>query len=477
MTKPSIRFRLDHPELQGALTKIADLVKAAGGRALLVGGSVRDMALWLPAKDLDIEVYGIPPTSLIELLSSHFSIDLVGQVFGVIKVQGLPIDVSLSRRETKAGMGHKGFQVLSDPGMTFQEAASRRDYTINALAYDLEKAEVLDPFGGLADLHAKVLRPVSGKFAEDPLRVLRGMQLAARFDLRAHPSTIPLARGLLKEYATLPVERVWGEWAKWAGRARTPSLGLAFLHACGWTAVYPELAALEGCPQDPEWHPEGDVWTHTLWVTDAAASIATRDGLSEEDRLILVLAALCHDLGKPATTTTSEGRIRSIGHTGRVEFIEQFLARLGAPPRLVERIVALSRQHLVHVGFAGSASHVRRLARTLGEAGENIQALARLVEADHSGRPPIPPGLPDNMAEMLRIARELEAEAAAPKPILLGRHLLELGMKPGPRMGEILRAAFEAQLDGAFGDLSGALEWLRRQPPGPMEEGRKSERQ
>ncbi len=455
-----ITLHIADPQLRQAFATIGADVRAAGGRALLVGGSVRDLVWGLPAKDLDIEVYGLPPQQVVALLSARFPIDLVGQAFCVIKVHGLPIDISLPRRERKIGLGHQGFDVLSDPQMPFEEAAARRDFTINALAYDPETGEILDAYGGLTDVRERRLRHTSEWFADDPLRVLRGMQLAARYGLHIHDATAGLGRRVFREYAALPVERIWGEWAKWAGRAVIPSQGLIVLKACGWCEAYPELTALKGCPQDPEWHPEGDVWTHTLLVADAAATIAARDGLEEEDRLILVLAALCHDLGKPATTETIDGRVRSRGHAGRVEDIESFLTRIGAPPHVQERIVALSRQHLVHCDFAGSPAHVRRLARTLGEAGETLQMLGRLVEADHSGRPPLPPSLPEPMADMLRIARDLKAADAAPKPILLGRHLLALGLQPGPDMGALLKRAFEAQLDGAFSDLDGARAWV-----------------
>lgn len=466
VTMPPIRqplaLRVADPRLHDAFATICADVRAAGGRAWLVGGSVRDLVLGMPAKDLDIEVYGLPPQRVVEVLSARFPVDLVGHAFCVIKVHGLPIDVSLPRRETKVGLGHRAFDALSDPWMSFEEAAARRDFTINALAYDPQTGEVLDAYGGLADVRDRRLRHTSDKFAEDPLRVLRGMQLAGRYGLQVHVDTVGLARQLFHEYGSLPVERIWGEWAKWAARAATPSLGLTFLKDCGWNAAYPELTALEGCPQDPEWHPEGDVWTHTLFVTDAAAAIAARDGLEEENRLVLVLAALCHDLGKPATTEVDGGRVRSRGHAGRVDEIESFLNRIGTPLRLIERAVALCRQHLAHCGFAGSPAHVRRLARTLGEAGETIQMLGRLVEADHSGRPPLPPHLPEQMGKMLRIAQDLNTADTAPKPILLGRHLIELGLQPGPGMGDLLRRAYEAQLDGAFNDLDGARIWAGR---------------
>ena len=225
--------------------------------------------------------------------------------------------------------------------------------------------------------------------------------------------------------------------------------------------MYPELKAMIGCPQDPEFHPEGDVWTHTLLVADEAATIAERDGLGRDERAILVLAALCHDVGKPATTETIDGRIRSRGHCETIETFQEFLARLGTPSEMVDRLVGLCRYHLSHVDFQDSPRHVRRLSVALADAGETLEMLGRLVEADHSGRPPLPKRLPEKMKAMLDMAQNLNVQTKGPEPLLLGRHLLELGFAPGPKMGEILRSVFEVQLNGEIQSLEEAKEWVR----------------
>ena len=460
--KTPFSLTLDDPGLREALEVIPRLVRDAGGRALLVGGCVRDAILGLSPRELDFEVYGVAPARLIEVLDPHFAVEVVGQAFGVLKIHDMPIDVSIPRRDSRAGVGPEGFQALSDPFMTLEEAAARRDFTVNAVAYDPLEGVTLDPFGGIQDLEQRVLRHTSQKFAEDPLRVLRGMQLVSRFELTPASETIGVAKGLFRCYAGLPVERVWGEWFKWAGQSRRPSAGLAFLRDCSWLEAYPEATALIGCPQDTMWHPEGDVWTHTLLVTDEAATIAIRDGLTVEDRAVLVLAALCHDLGKPQTTEVCPGRIRSPGHAAATGTFRHFLARIGAPPSVVKRVVALCVHHLTHLDFTGSARHVRRLAWSLAEAGESIELLARLVEADFSGRPPRPKGLPEPMGQMLGLARQLQTANAAPTPLLFGRHLLELGFESGPHMGAMLRAAYEAQLDGDITTPESAQEWVRR---------------
>ena len=198
------------------------------------------------------------------------------------------------------------------------------------------------------------------------------------------------------------------------------------------------------------------MWTHTLHVTDEAARIGEREALQPEDRATLVLAALCHDLGKPSTTEVTPDGIRSPGHPKTRDLYQQFLNRIGAPPRLVERVVGLCLYHLSHIDFVGSPRHVRRLALALSSAGETIEMLSRLVEADNSGRPPLPKRLPENMKRIEMMAKELDIQRTAPQPILLGRHLLEMGFHPGPRMGQILKSAFEAQLDGQIDSLESA---------------------
>ena len=455
-----MKLQITDVQVQDALLTISRLVSMEGGRGLLVGGSVRDTLLGMTPKDYDVEVYGIHPSRLVEILSIHFSVSLVGEAFGVIKLHGLPIDVSIPRRESKVGRGYRGFAVQSDPKMTPEEAASRRDFTINAIALDPMTQELVDPFGGVKDLENRILRHISGRFAEDPLRVLRGLQLIARFALTPVAETVLLAKGLYHEYDSIAIERIWTEWFKWAAKSTKPSFGLQWLQETRWIQAYPELAALQDCPQNPTWHPEGDVWTHTLHVVDEAARIGERDDLSLEDRATLVLAALCHDLGKPMTTEVTETGIHSRGHAQTKEIYERFLQRIGAGQKYVERIIGLCLNHLTHLDFVGSPRHVRRLALSLSRAGETIDMLCRLVEADSSGRPPLAKQLPDKMRQILVLSQQLAVDKAGPQPVLLGRHLIDMGMPPGPQMGAILKSAFEAQLDGQFETLNAAIGWV-----------------
>ena len=450
---------------------IADRVHDAGGRALYVGGWVRDRLLGREdidesndidqSKDIDIEVYGIEAERLRELLAEIGPVNTVGQSFTVYKVGG--VDVSLPRTESKQGRGHRGFVVTGDPWMPVEEAARRRDFTINAIAWDSRGHEYIDPFGGRDDLDRRRLRVVDpATFADDSLRVLRGVQLAARFELTPEDATARICRGIALD--DLPAERIRGEMEKLLLQARRPSLGFELALDLGVIAqLFPELEALVGCEQEPEWHPEGDVWVHTLMVVDEAR--ACIDDLDRPQRLTLMLAALCHDLGKPATTEFVDGRIRSRGHEeAGVPPTRALLDRLDvhtlAGYDVRHQVLGLVAHHLKPGMWHRGADPVgdgafRRLARKV-----DLELLARLSAADCLGRT----GDFDcgsTLDWFLGRARALGVEHEAPAPLLLGRHVLQLGLSPGPEIGRILKAVYERQLDGEVTSLEEALEAAR----------------
>ncbi|HEY8228153.1 MAG TPA: HD domain-containing protein [Pyrinomonadaceae bacterium] len=447
--------------------KVLDLaraVRAAGGRALLVGGCVRDLLMGMEPKDWDLEVYELPPATIRQILDAFGSVNVVGEAFTVYKV-GADLDVSLPRRERKSGRGHRAFIVDGDPWMSVEDAARRRDFTINAILSDPLTGELIDPFRGEQDLKKGVLRAVSADtFPEDSLRVLRAAQFAARFNFAIEDDTVTLCRQI--DLNDLPAERIWGEIEKLLLQAAKPSLGFEWLQKLGaLEPLFPELVALIGVPQDPEWHPEGDVFVHTLLTIDRARELI--DELSYPRQVAVMLAAVSHDFGKRSTTEFLEGRWRSRGHEeAGVAPTEAFLDRLNLHTLegydVREQVIALVREHLKPGEFYKKREEVgdgafRRLARKC-----ELDLLYRVARADSLGRNAdwVPrENWYDAAAQdwFIARARELEVAEAPPNPILLGRHLLGLGMKPGPQMGEVTRAIYEMQLDGRVTNLDEAI--------------------
>jgi len=449
------------PALRETVLTIAELARSAGGRALMVGGAVRDLLSGVErVKDVDVEVFGLEPVRLQEILASRFAFDPCGVSFGVLKIKHVDVDVSLPRRESKRGIGHRGFLVDADPNLTIREAASRRDFTVNALYYDPLAKQLEDPYGGVVDLQNRILRHVSEKFVEDPLRVLRGMQFVARFGLEPAPETVRLCRTITIE--DLPPERLFEEWAKLLRKGVQIGRGLAFLRETGWVRYFPELQALIGCQQDPKWHPEGDVWNHTCLCLDAFAR--HRVGDPDED-LVVGLAVLCHDFGKPMTTRFERGHLRSLGHDeAGVAPTLAFLRRLTNEERLLREVPPLVQCHMQPFALWRSKagdSAIRRLALKV----VRIDRLLRVAQADDEGRLPEMQGSASDGADLAWLAgraEHLRIAAAAPKPILMGRHLIALGYKPSEKFGEWLAVVFEAQLDGAFTDLDGAINYFKK---------------
>ena len=432
------------PALRDVLSRVCGLIDQAGGRAWLVGGSVRDLARGETIEDLDLEVFGLPAERLRTCLEAEFELDLVGQSFGILKLRRWPVDVGLPRREAKIGLGHKGFEVHSDPDLSLPEAAARRDFTLNAVYLDPLNGEIADPWHGLEDLTDGLLRHTSPAFAEDPLRVLRAMQFVARFELKVAPATIVVCRDIEPE--GLAGERIWGEWVKLLTLGRRPSLGLHFLHECGWLAHFSELAALRGCAQDPVHHPEGDAWVHTMHCLDAFA--AERTGDPWED-LVVGCAVLCHDLGKPSTTTSKNGRVRSLGHEAEsVALTEAFLGAMTSNRKLLAEVTPLVEAHMRPAQLFDSAKVSVAAIRRLSVRVERIDRLVRVARADAFGRPPLPADLFPAGDWLLARAEELNIRQAPLVPLVQGRDLIALGAAPGPKFKDVLAEIFEAQLAG-----------------------------
>lgn len=456
-------------DLSPATRRVLGAIEYAGGHPYLVGGCVRDAILspGTAPKDVDLEVYGADLDDLAHELSRIGYVDDVGSYFEVLKMRtgGEDFDIALPRREVKTGTGHRGFEIVADPFAPLVDASARRDFTINALMFDPRTGDLVDCWGGLADLRAGVLRHTTDAFAEDPLRVLRGAQFAARFGFTMDPETAALCRSLTGEYATLPKERVWTEWHKIAAKGTRPSAALEVLAQTGWEEHYPQLAVLHDVPQDPGWHPEGSVHAHSGLAGDKACELADAAGLTGDDRAVVVLAAMLHDVGKHTHTQVKvwddgEVDISSRGHAAAgVEPARAFLASIDAPRHIRDRVLPLVREHMAATGVdEPSASAVRRLARRLAPATMTDWAL--VVEADKGGRGAA--SRPGGTGPWMALAAELGTEREPVRAILRGEHLIAAGMTPGPAFAPIMRDAQVAQDDGEFVDEAGALAWLTR---------------
>lgn len=476
-------------ELRAAIDRIAQALP----RAYLVGGFVRDELLGIKSKDADIEAFEIEASDLERMLNDLFPgrVETVGRSFGVFKVflgDGVDVDVAIPRRESRVGKGHKDFEVVGDPRMSLEDAARRRDFTINAIYKDARTNEIHDPFGGCADLEAKILRAVDSKtFVEDPLRVYRAVQFAARFRLAVDPETFDLMQRMVSESELdhLSKERVTDEVRKLLLRAEHPSLGFGLMRSLGLIERdYPELDALIDVPQEPEWHPEGHVWIHTMMVLDRAAEISrqTPSGnpfqrFDDDERLQIMIGALCHDLGKPSTTAMGEKhgvpRIRSLGHEeAGVGPTRSLLARWTFGEAVETVAVACAADHLkpgmlwmqLEKGAMSEESYtnaVRKLVKRIQPVPWRI--LLAVAEADFRGRTLPESEGPYRAGERFRAAiRELGLEQEPPKPLVFGRDLSELGVQPGPAMGRLLADIEAARDRGEIKTREEALALARR---------------
>lgn len=473
--------------LPRAVINCLEAIRAAGGRPLLFGGAVRDALLDEHDSDLDFKVYGLSTAELRAVLMSQAQVHETQRTFEVRLPDGSEIDINTAKGSTPE-----------------ESAALESDLTINALAYDPATATLLDFYGGVADLRAGVLRHVSAAFADDPIRMLRAMRFAARWNFRLAPETAALGRALAADYlqrpaeqqaALLPRDRQRTEWLKFAATCRQPSAGLRALAESGWIALYPELAAMEGCPQDPQFHPEGDVLIHTAHAADAMVRLCDQADVRGAARQVLILAIVGHDIGKSVVTIGgaeverqtiaarmrllgeseaqafsavsdivrsmgTSGRIRSPGHaeTG-VRLCAIWLDRIGCPHAIRQQVLPLVLTHMRPVGVAApTARMVRRLARDLDPA--TLEQWTLLVDADSSGRPPLPQRRV--AAPWLALAEHEGINQHKLPPLLRGADLIAAGLQPGPEIGQILRLAEDAQINGEFADRDGALRWLER---------------
>jgi len=430
------------------------LAKNLGGRAYLVGGAVADHLLGNEPKDWDLEVYGIPFSDLRDALrAAELQPKLVGESFGVLKVGD--IDVSIPRKDNKVGAKHQDFDILLDHNMSVEDAARRRDLTINSLLYDIDRDEVVDPFDGVNDLSRGVLRATDPyTFVEDPLRVLRIMQLLPRKGKLVHPGTLELCHGLSETFSALSQERVMVEFEKLLMRAEKPSVGLRFLQDVDWLKHFPELTSLVGCPQNPEHHPEGDAWEHTLCVVDNAAML--KDWIPEDWRLAFMFGCLLHDVGKPEVTDLET--FTAHGHDKAGEpLAERFMRRLTTEKELVTKVKALVRNHMQPYFLESGGAKASAWRRLHNKVRLDVLGWASVCDKAASHPEVLTEGHARSWACWKRF-EELGCQGEPIKPKLLGRHLIEAGMQPGPEFGPKLKRAYEAQLDDDTLELERLLE-------------------
>ena len=433
-----------------------------GARPIVVGGYVRDHFLSVESKDIDIEVYGISSLDVLKSSLETFApVHEVGKNFGVLKLRldDHDLDISLPRTEIKTAKGHKGFHVQTNGYLDFNTASKRRDFTMNAIGYDIKTDFFIDPHGGQKDIEAGIIRHVDDEsFIEDPLRVLRAVQFAARFNFKLDANTLKLCQTMIKEdmLSELPKERIFEEYKKLLLKASRPSIGFELLDKMN--ALFPELKALQRVAQDKTKHPEGDVWTHTMMSLDAMAELKT--GNNKKD-IILMLAILCHDLGKVKTTKIVDNKVSADNHHNTLEPTISLLERLSDQRSLIDAVVSLVQEHpapsqLYKENAQDSA--IRRLSTRV-----NIEDLVMLAKADNFGRTTqdaINKAYPAG-EWLLTKAKELNVLHKGPEQILQGRHLISCGLKSGKIFKHILELAYEAQLEGKFFTEEEAIVWLK----------------
>jgi tRNA nucleotidyltransferase (CCA-adding enzyme) len=463
--------------------RLCEAVREAGGRAMLVGGSVRDRLLKIESKDFDIEVYGLQPERLRRVLEQIGPVNAVGGNFAVYKLvfyrsnparayaagfeaeaeknerpaERFEVDVSLPRRESKTGRGHRGFVIEGDPAMSFAEAARRRDFTINAILFDPLTGVKKDPYDGEQDLSQRILRVVSpDTFVEDSLRVLRAVQLAARFEMTIEPATVALCRAI--DLSDLPHERIWGEFEKLLTLANRPSIGLdAALELLVLKKLFPEFMVLIGHSRRDDGGSTEDLFSRTKSALDEAVMLTS--GLSQPKRIAVMLAVLCHQLERAGRSTDAE---QVAGQKLAPELTRRVLDRLGlftiAGYDVRSQVLSLVRENQRPREFS-----LRRESMTDGD----FRRLSQRVEIDLLYRVEKAWALGSRESTaaadwLIERAIALGVQHGPPAPVLLGRHLVEAGIEPGPEIGKLLRDVYEMQLDGKVTTTDEALAVARR---------------
>jgi len=450
------------------LKPILDEIKNNGGVSYLVGGSVRDAVLGLPIKDLDIEVHKISLEKLQEALEKFGGVSLVGKQFGVLKLHRVDADWSLPRRDSE---GRKP-EVILDADLDIKEACRRRDLSMNAMAVDLHDPDlkILDFYGGLEDVKEKRLRFVDEKlFEQDPLRFYRVMQFVGRFEMEPDEQLNRVCKKMdlvtVLEGGELARERIYEEIKKMLLKSKRPSLGFRWVEKIGrLNELFPELGALVRIDQRSDYHPEGNVFEHTMQTIDV---LATKSDVGEE-KFMIMLALLCHDMGKAKAT---DAKLSTKGHDSQgVPIAKTFLKRFTWEDKLIRSVCKLVRYHMAPLTFVQQKSGIKAYKRLAVKLAPEVTPyhLYLVAWTDVRGRKaqdsrPNDKGnfSEDDLANILlktvveefwKKAREAKVETGPEEPVLKGRDLIGL-VEPGPKMGEILRKAYQIQIDEGIADL------------------------
>ena len=442
------------PNIPKVLEEIILNLQKIGATPILVGGCVRDALLEIPCKDYDVEIFGIDSLeTILNSLKKYGSVKLVGKSFGVLtlKVDNYDFDFALARTEKKTGLSHQDFEVTTNGMLSYKEAAIRRDFTINSIGYDFLKEEYLDPFNGIQDLKNKKIRHINDTtFIEDPLRVYRAVQFASRFEFTIDTKTKELCKKMVlnDDLSHLAKERVYEEFKKLFLKSSKPSIGFELLKELEVLGYFPELQALINCEQEKEYHPEGDVWIHTLMTLDEMSKIIKEENIQDEYRILyLFYAILCHDLGKPYCTELINGKITSYKHESLgIKPTISFLSRLTNESKFIEKVTPLVKNHLAPFQLFKDSSSLKAVKRLSLKC--NIEDLCLVCLADCKGRTIPNKEICDKAVSwLLQKARELNISQDGLKSLIQGRDLILLGMNPGKEFKEILDFALDLQID------------------------------
>lgn len=420
---------------------IAQRVANIGGRAFFVGGFVRDRLMGVPNKDIDIEVHGIYPRQLEEILDGIGEKITVGESFGVYGLKGHSIDIAMPRKEEMRGKGHRDFEICVDPFLGTRKAAMRRDFTVNAMMQDVLTGEIVDEFDGRSDLEKRIIRHINDKtFVEDPLRVLRGAQFASRFEFEIAEETVALCKTMDLRY--LAKERVMAELEKALIKAEKPSVFFESLRNMNQLSVwFNEVEALIGIRQDPLFHLEGDVWIHTMMVLDEAVKYREK----VQNPLGFMLSAITHDFGKAICTEVINGVIHSYNHeTKGLPLVEAFMKRLTNETKLIEYVLNLSEHHMKPNVLAFDKSSVKSTNKLFDNA-IDPEALIYISAADGSGK--ISSWNHVSNVEFLTERLEIFKEYMS-RPYVMGRDLIEAGLHPDEKFSKYLEYAHKLRLAG-----------------------------